>query len=365
MVILALVKRLLPQGRVRKGRRPTRGQSSVRRSQTAGFTLVELLVVIAIIGVLVALLLPAVQAAREAARRNQCASNLRQIGIGLQNYHNTNESFPVGSLSRAENPGDPVYRFSDPEWPYLLHFILPFVEQSNLHAGVSIDNFGSVPPWIADPDDWPPEAVGSPIPLFLCPSDGEVGGVKEQASTPWPLPVSNYLGIFYGFADGDVEWDLGVREGTSTVPAGVVHSDFITAFGINYGASMREITDGTSNSMVIAEYLTGVPTDARGWFYSQRAGLQHLFVKNTPNSSIPDELLFGHCSPVHNLPELNLPCIGASDALNSVSSRSRHSGGVNVLLADSSVHFIAEEVDLKIWQNMGFIQDGNVSEVPY
>ena len=365
MVILALFKRPLPQGQSRQGRRPAREQSSVRDSQTAGFTLVELLVVIAIIGVLVALLLPAIQAAREAARRSQCTSNLRQIGVALHNYHDTNKSFPVGSLSKPENPGDPVLRFSDPEWPYLLHFILPFAEQSNLHSAVSIDNFGSVPPWIADPDDWPPEAVGTPIPLFLCPSDGEGGGVKQQSSSPWPLPVSNYLGLFYGFADGDVEWDLGVREGTSTIPAGVDHSNFITAFGINFGASMRKITDGTSNTMVIAEYLTGVPTDARGWFYSQRAGLQHLFVKKTPNSSFPDELLSSHWSTVHDLPELNLPCKGASDALNSVSSRSRHSGGVNVLLADSSVQFIADELDLEIWQNLAFIQDGNVSEVPY
>src|SRR5688500_16833619 len=94
-------------------------------SRRCGFTLVELLVVIAIIGILVALLLPAVQAARESARRTQCSNNLKQIGLSLQNHHAARKAFPAGVIGTS--------RFAEPQWPYFLHRVLPFIEEDSLY----------------------------------------------------------------------------------------------------------------------------------------------------------------------------------------------------------------------------------------
>ena len=92
----------------------------------AAFTLVELLVVIAIIGILIALLLPAVQAAREAARRSQCSSNLKQLGVANHAYHASHQQLPLGSVT-------PAHRFDDPQWPTIHYFILPFLEQQDMY----------------------------------------------------------------------------------------------------------------------------------------------------------------------------------------------------------------------------------------
>ena len=114
---------------------------SPRSRNGSGFTLVELLVVIAIIGVLVSLLLPAVQAAREAARRMQCTNNLKQIGLALHNYESTNKKFPFGK--GPSYPGAPVYA----RWSQHA-FILPYIEQQNLYNTIDFD----YPPWHTDED---------------------------------------------------------------------------------------------------------------------------------------------------------------------------------------------------------------------
>src|SRR5688572_16598942 len=163
-----------------------------------GFTLVELLVVIAIIGVLVALLLPAVQAAREAARRMSCGNNLRQLGLAMHNYHDANKVFPPGLIN-------------SPEWTYLLYYILPYIEQTALHEGLDVARATHVRPWFNNAiTTWPKVVQGRPVPEFICPSDG-MGGITKgvtngiQGADPngMQLYLTNYLGIFSGLNDGD------------------------------------------------------------------------------------------------------------------------------------------------------------------
>lgn len=320
-----------------------------------GFTLVELLVVIAIIGVLVALLLPAVQAAREAARRTQCGSNLRQIGLGLHNYHDVHRRFPVG----ARGDGG---RYQNPEWPYLLHYTMPFLEETSMGNVLGyIEKTSQVRPWFTNAQTvWPKSIQGKSVPVFLCPSDGMGGETKEKTigteGTINPngvqLFVSNYLGIFSGVNDGENMADA-YRSATFDPKHRAV-------FTLNRGARLKDIADGSSKTLLMAEYLSGIPLDQRGWIYTHRAGSMFLYVANTPNTSVPDNLLShpNFCTAMSNLPEQNLPCTTGDENSNSVAARSRHPGGVHGLMCDGSVHFFADEVDSRLWSSLGWIQDG-------
>jgi prepilin-type N-terminal cleavage/methylation domain-containing protein len=133
------------------------------RFRRPGFTLVELLVVIAIIGVLVALLLPAVQSAREAARRMSCASNLRQMGLAMQNYHDVNQTFALGVLNTAANASNGAN--GNWTWPSR---ILPYLEQGSLYQQLNV-GVGTVPN--PNTNSQIGQAVMTPIKTFMCPSD--------------------------------------------------------------------------------------------------------------------------------------------------------------------------------------------------
>jgi prepilin-type N-terminal cleavage/methylation domain-containing protein/prepilin-type processing-associated H-X9-DG protein len=327
------------------------------RNPKSGFTLVELLVVIAIIGILIALLLPAVQAAREAARRMQCSNNLKQIGLGMHNYHSALNTFPLGALGE----GGPM---GNPEWPYLLYFLLPYVEQKALCDGMATAQKTNVRPWHSNaPSVWPAEVRDRSVATYLCPSDGMGGLCKsspnfnpnESPSTAVNLFVSNYLGLFSGLADGDT-WNEAQH-------SSAFDSRQTTVFGINRGSKIGDITDGTSNTVAVAEYLTGKPTDHRGFTYTHRAGCQFLHVQLTPNTSVPDNLL-DHpkfCQGgLNSFPNLNLPCVPGAGSVNTAAARSRHPGGVHGLLCDGSVRFFAETIDVATWRNLAWISDGQV-----
>jgi prepilin-type processing-associated H-X9-DG protein len=311
--------------------------------------LVELLVVIAIIGILIALLLPAVQAAREAARRLQCGNNLKQIGLALHNYHAVHAGFPLGSCSYSSY-------HSSPEWPYLLYYLLPYLEQQALYNELATIQKASVKPAAATaPTAWK-KVLGISVVGYLCPSDGLGGrtkgsrgdGTTPRSSNPVQLYATNYLGVFSGTRDYDAWYE-------STVP-----SDRRSVFGINRGAAIAEIRDGTSHTLALVEYLTGVPDDARGFSFTQRAGCQFVYVAATPNTSMPDSLLnlSGFCTGETNRPELNLPCIPTAGANNTAVARSRHPGGVNAVLCDGSVHFFHDSIDAGVWQSLGHMADG-------
>jgi prepilin-type N-terminal cleavage/methylation domain-containing protein len=322
----------------------------MKRSHRLAFTLVELLVVIAIIGILIALLLPAVQAAREAARRSQCSNNLKQNGLGLHNYHDTNKTFPVGAWSIAPP------RFGFPEWWYFLHAILPGIEQGSLYQ--SYYQFekntwaGGVKPWAGADGMWPATATDQSVPAYLCPSDG-MGG-KWMVITPTVhMFKTNYLGFFPGICEQDAINDVG-GAGATAAPDPKLR----TVFGMNRGAAFSDILDGTSNTILAGEYLTGTSVnDYHGVPISNRVIFQFLFTGLTPNSTAPDVIYPAFCV---NLPEFNLPCTGSdTPPVVTAASRSRHPGGVQCLLGDASVRFFSSTIDLTTWRYLAFMSDGH------
>jgi prepilin-type N-terminal cleavage/methylation domain-containing protein/prepilin-type processing-associated H-X9-DG protein len=332
-------------------------RSEIRNQKSAGFTLVELLVVITIIGILIALLLPAVQAAREAARRMQCGNNLKQIGLALHCYHTSHNQFPPGHLG-VDSTGQ---RWRS-EWVYLLYFLLPYVEQPAMYdalAGVQ-KTAPNTPPWDgAALSVWPTTVRRVSVAAYLCPSDGMGGQTKgvdassgqAMSSNGVALYLTNYLGIFSGLRDGDQAW--------GEAPSAALHR--LAVFGSGRGASTADIRDGTSNTLALAEYLTGTPGDLRGYSYTHRAGCQFLYVANTPNTGIPDTWLDypTFCQPpTGSFPELNLPCTPAGPAEASMAARSRHPGGVNAVLCDGSVQFFSDTIDGNLWRSLGWMDDG-------
>ena len=289
-----------------------------------GFTLIELLVVIAIIAVLIALLLPAVQQAREAARRTQCKNNLKQLGLAMHTYHDTFNSLPGGyfNLTAAAVPGDQ----SGMVW---FRALMPYMDLSanynmwdySLGYAAGVNN----------------TIIQTPIRGMLCPSDTPT---KTWNNTP------NYnYAVNLGNTDS-------IR--TATLNS-VVFLPAPFTYNNNKFYGLRDINDGTSNCLLVGEVRQGqVGQDLRGLiWYGPHVG----FTTNlAPNTASPDSLNSGFCQNASNS-ILGLPCVGGNPLF---AARSRHTGGVHVLLGDGSVRFISQNLDINTWRNLSTMSDGQI-----
>jgi prepilin-type N-terminal cleavage/methylation domain-containing protein/prepilin-type processing-associated H-X9-DG protein len=303
----------------------------LRRSR--GFTLVELLVVIAIIGVLVALLLPAVQAARESARRMSCSNNMKQIGISLHMHHDAKLVLPPGSTGGG-GVGTDIGKPRGPSETTWIAYLFPYLEQTNLDSQVNWAqlnvNFYS---------DGGLKITPLKVPLFLCPSD-----VRPDPNTTYAPTIfgrGNYVAN-NGIGPA-VEFRLGPGHTSPEAmgrPGGV--------FYINSWLALRNITDGTTQTVMCSEIRCPKSTiDGRGIMHYPEGPLFHH--NRTPNSLAPDEIRAAWCSSTPKA-----PCIGAYTAYNNIrdlrTARSNHPGGVNILMGDGSVRLARESIDLNIWQ---------------
>lgn len=318
----------------------------MRSSTRAAFTLTELVVLLAIIGVLIGLTIPAVMKARDAAQRATCKNNLHQIGLAVQNYESAHKRLP----SNVVGQGLPRGSFG-PTWAVKL---FPYMGADELYSQVSFGppNHGGTSAAASHGHGHQPSAATSTrAPSFqaataavlkglLCPSDG-LGGKTSKTETG-VFSHSNYL-AFVGVHNYGVEHQEG-------------------AFGTDFGRYMGEIRDGLSNTMFVGEYLTGLPQsqapqDLRGVFWWDRPGSSQLYARGGPNTTMADMLPNGHCV---NAPEKNLPCdVALEDDFDTASARSRHRGGVNVLMGDGAVRFVENKIDLKTWRAMVTVSAGD------
>lgn len=335
-----------------------------RQSDRPGFTLVELLVVIAIIGILVALLLPAIQSAREAARRSQCQNNMRQLGIAILNYESANKVFPPGNLGHRKvgditEPPDTDDPNNPPFTPNLI-FLLPYLEESarfNLY----------------DRDvDWNQqeltvlEQIRSPLPTYQCPSDEsqimeETAGGGDGTNSQAFQDAKGSYGLNWGqFAYID-QYDQRVNGLNFNINTPEDH--FRAPFGIGWGAKMAQITDGTSNTFAMLEMIQAPSevgaVDRRGRIWNHVPGCYQISAVRTPNSDK------GDVTACANRLELDLPCTPNNGENNmSISSRSRHPGGVHTILCDSSVQFFSDDIDEILWKGLASIDGQEVVQIP-
>jgi prepilin-type N-terminal cleavage/methylation domain-containing protein len=350
------------------------------RHKRDGFTLVELLVVIAIIGILVALLLPAVQVARESSRRTACLNNMKQMGIGAHHYHDVNRTFPAGRITRHPDGS------SGHSWSAHAR-MLPFLEQVAVYELTRCRQNGNLlMPLSCGPNR---DAKESHVNVFRCPSD------HKETMSGYPDSVGHQVGW------GRVNIRTCAGSDTGEMRGQVEQNDGV--FRTNMYVAIRDIKDGTSFTTLFSEAVLGdgdvrkvsvpgdwfpVPTSAR----TREEVFEACASLNPTDESQRSQFtgrgkqiacsgrnwVWGNYVPNrynHVMPPNAHSCGrwgGGSRMDASVNSKggattasSRHIGGVNICLADSSTRFVVDEIDLQIWWAIGSIDVGETVPATY
>ena len=297
--------------------------------------------VITIIGILISLLLPAVQSAREAARRMQCSNNLKQIGLAMHNFHGVYGMLPGG----AQTDGVGIWMTTTDVGATWTVGVLPYLEQQNLREMYKKSEYY----WT--PANQP--VTAKRLSVYTCPSD--------VPSMQFGVTCNNYVGNY-----GNTGY---VRDTYRTMLHVVGELDGVAFAGAPFELGLPStarrrvctfdhVRDGLSNTSLVSETVQGQGTnDARGLTWWDCAA--HFETHLSPNSSQPDVMDSAeHCSSDSSN---NLPCVGQTDSMPmTLAARSRHPGGVQVVLCDGSVQFISNDIALDTWRALSTTRGGEV-----
>jgi prepilin-type N-terminal cleavage/methylation domain-containing protein/prepilin-type processing-associated H-X9-DG protein len=329
-----------------------------------GFTLVELLVVIAIIGVLVALLLPAVQAAREAARRSQCQNNLKQLGIALQSYHGVHKRFPANSFwyygDNIKFGNDTISIKKTDRKGSMLVKLMPYLEESVITERLDFE--GDVINQFLENLD-----IRAAVLRFLrCPSDeypqlseerfapeSDSGKVGPQATTNYAPSVGAQKTFWYGNSCPEPKGNF-FNNGDDLSPFTHLEKATSGLFSrIIWAASIPQITDGTSHTIAMGEVLPNCNFELMryGWWDSQ---VMYM------NTSVP--INYDSCRQTNPPWPTPQTCATFFNWNTSAGFKSRHPGGAHFTFADASVHFISDGIDYRNYQRLGDRKDGEAIE---
>lgn len=297
-------------------------------------TLIELLVVIAIIAMLVAITLPAVQAAREAARRMSCKNNLKQVALAIHNYHDTHRHLPINIAPWSLGPGD-IPQHNGKGW---IASILPQLEQNNLYEQLSIGFDGDFLSGGGLKDPRVRDAVQTPLSVLQCPSDGSVQRLSAE-QFQWlgiPVALTSYKGVL---GDSILGFPLSVHDGSlpDCVETGGCNGLF---WRVTYREPQRfaGVTDGLSNTLMIGEDVASHNNHSAAYYANTDWASCHAPLNYFPQPPRPD------------------------DWWDVVSFRSRHPGGAQFALADGSVSFCSESIDRVLYRGLSTRAGGEVVE---
>ncbi len=306
---------------------------AMSRRVRPAFTLVELLVVIAIIGVLVALLLPAVQAARESARRTECVNKLKQWGVAMHLHHDAHGKLPVGCRGSHQDVNIPRQTWVMKLWP--------FIEQTALDGANDPEGHLYNPPFtVAGTLNG---LGGVPLAMYRCPSDPN--GQDIEAGT-YQRRRGNYVVNWGHVPFGGVYRPdrFAVGEAPFRNEEGQTNKPKATPFS--------QITDGTSNTLMLSELLIGWSNEDKEWRGDilNNEGTFRFQTMNTPNSSNPDVVISEFFTETG---DPKMPVVNGPFTSMHAAARSRHSGGVNAAKCDGSVEFHTDDINLQTWIALG------------